>query len=260
MISLLIFTIAYLFTLPSIADEGEGAKSLFFDGVSMISTTESSDAEENNNTKKHLARTKPKIHTSIEKEFMGVSYSVDLIREGHTKRSVSTSYNFVSGDRIQLHLTVNKDGYLYVNHQGTTGAWKNLFPRNNGNGFVKAGASVLIPSNQMMRFDDNPGKESLGLILSAIPLPEMQTPQQNTQSDYKQNIYQTASYTGCGSKDLLLEGGEGDINQVKQQCGSKDLVIEDDTNSLQPASYVVAPVNSLQRFAPIIVPITLTHN
>lgn len=237
----------------SIYAEARGAKVLFSDkDVTLSSFGNDNDIPA---SKIPIPRKPP----NIEKQYMGISYWIELERNGKLSK-VSISHPFVSGDKIQLRLKTNRDGYLYVTHQGSTGALKKLFPLHTQDVLVKAGTPISIPDYRMMHFDNNSGEEKLWMTLSAVPLNFTPVSPQVTSGIYQQSAYQsegqTVAYTGCGSKDLLLDGGEGDMNQVRQQCGSKDLVVEEDTN----ASYVVAPVNSLLQSAPIIVPVTLKHN
>ena len=49
----------------------------------------------------------------VEKREIGVRFDVVLLR-GPERRSVPTSYEFVSGDKMLFQFTVNRDAYVYV--------------------------------------------------------------------------------------------------------------------------------------------------
>ena len=104
---------------------------------------------------------------------LGLRYAV-LKVSGAESVEVSPSTRFKSGDRIQLKIQTNSDGYLYVIAQGSSGAWQVMFPaksKNEGSNRVRAGEEHT--SN--FRFDAKPGVEKLFVVLSRQPERDLDT-------------------------------------------------------------------------------------
>jgi hypothetical protein len=112
----------------------------------------------------------PKEPQSVETP-LGVRYSV-LKYTGQDAVEVSPKTRFHSGDRIQLKVQFNDDGYLYLVHQGTSGAWQLMYPSPRtarGGNAVVAGREYNIPEISLMRFGGQRGVEKLFLVVSRIP-------------------------------------------------------------------------------------------
>ncbi len=104
---------------------------------------------------------------------LGLRYAV-LKVNGAESVEVAPSTRFKSGDRIQLKIQTNSDGYLYVIAQGSSGAWQVMFPaksKNDGSNRVQAGEERT--SN--FRFDAKPGVEKLFVVLSRQPERDLDT-------------------------------------------------------------------------------------
>ncbi|MEO8125458.1 MAG: DUF4384 domain-containing protein [Bryobacteraceae bacterium] len=102
---------------------------------------------------------------------LGVRYSV-LKYTGQDAVEVSPKTRFHSGDRIQLKVQFNDDGYLYLVHQGTSGAWQLMYPSPrtaHGGNAVVAGREYKIPETSLMRFGGDRGVEKLFLVVSRVP-------------------------------------------------------------------------------------------
>jgi hypothetical protein len=154
---------------------------------------------------------------------MGVKYWVELIDTKGVRRQVTTEHVFRAGDRIKLHMSSNRDGYLTLVNLGSTGRTTVLFPTGGANNFVKAGADYAVPPSGYLRFDNNPGQETLILTFS----PEAGTP--------------TAQAA------------------LTMARGSKDLLIEVDGSSAQPATYAVAPARAGTGPGTVALQIKLNH-
>jgi hypothetical protein len=99
---------------------------------------------------------------------LGLAYWIELNRQGHLYRT-SNLAKFQSGDQIRFHVLPNTDGYAYiVMHKGTTGTKSVLFPPADSgiNNFVKRGAECVVPRDGSLEFDQTPGTEQVGLLLS----------------------------------------------------------------------------------------------
>lgn len=176
-------------------------------------------------------------------QYMGVSYWIELVGGDGQSRRVTADHVFRSGDRIRLHLRSNRAGYLYVANIGSTGRTYMLFPNATveaGNNTVQADVAYTVPSGGYIRFDQNPGEETLLVMLSSRPMDGM-APQPDRQ---------TAAITSEDAARLLMGA---------KSKGAKDLVLETDAASSEPASYAVAPLQSLNDGAIITMRIKLKH-
>jgi len=103
---------------------------------------------------------------------LGLAYWIELFRGGRFYRTTNFA-NFRSGDQIRFHVLPNADGYAYiVMHKGTSGSQSVLFPAKagDGNNFVKCGQECVVPSEGALVFDQVPGAEQVGLLLSRNPI------------------------------------------------------------------------------------------
>lgn len=218
--SIIIFTV-FLFcpSLYSLSGEN-GAKAIFFSGEGpTVVTSSAKESTVKSNT------TNQASGTSTE-QFMGISYWIDLFDTNGNLTRVSPTRTFTSGDRIKLNIQSNRNGYLYVLNIGSSGDSHVLFPNPGVNSnLITAGLPYSVPFKTYMRFDNNPGEELLLIMLSPRPLGNLAPtqpaygPLDNQQTD---QVIQTARATGA-----------------------KDIILEDDTTGPAPATYVVAPVSSL---------------
>ncbi len=99
---------------------------------------------------------------------LGLAYWIELNRQGHLYRTSSLA-RFQSGDQIRFHVLPNSDGYVYiVMYKGTSGTKSVLFPPPEAavDNFVKSGAECVVPREGSLEFDQVPGTEQVGLLLS----------------------------------------------------------------------------------------------
>jgi hypothetical protein len=155
---------------------------------------------------------------------MGVRYWVEVVDARGGQRRATSDQVFRAGDRIRLHVTSNRDGYLTLVNLGSSGRTTVLFPQASAGStnFVKAGTDYAVPPGTYLRFDETPGEETLVLALSPVPAP---VPNAAT--------------------------------ALKMSQGAKDLVTEVDSTSPQPATYAVGPVRA--DAGSIAIQIKLTH-
>lgn len=214
--------------------EEKGAKAIFQSGEGpTVMASSSSDTIEK--TKKKTNSTVPMVQ-----KYMGVSYWIELLDSRGQMDRVTTARTFRSGDRIKLNIETNQSGYLYVINIGSTGRSHVLFPHSGVNSnLVTAWTPYQIPYGTYMRFDENPGEELLLVMLSPKPIGD--TPS-GTPVQGPLNNQETQYYT-----------------QVAQAKGAKDIVLETESTGIKPASYVVAPMSSLQT-GMITLKIKLRHN
>jgi hypothetical protein len=97
----------------------------------------------------------------------GMKYWIEL-RRGNSTTIVDNRTKFKSGDQIRVRIVPNVSGYAYVvMMKGTSGNQSVLFPNNTvPNNRVVAGKQYSLPSAGFLKFDNNPGTETLRVLLS----------------------------------------------------------------------------------------------
>jgi len=99
---------------------------------------------------------------------LGVAYFIELNRAGKLYKT-NNKCKFRSGDQIRFHVFANADAYVYiVMRQGTKGTKSVLFPlaETGTDNLVKRGRDCIVPTESALQFDENPGVENVGLLLS----------------------------------------------------------------------------------------------
>lgn len=100
---------------------------------------------------------------------------------------VSPSSVFHSGDHIRLSLLANEPGYLYVIAQGSSGAWKAIFPSAASPADankIRAGEVQQVPGGTgAFQFDETPGEEKLFVIFSRTPVGDIDRAIQSLRGD-----------------------------------------------------------------------------
>lgn len=102
------------------------------------------------------------------KQNLGVAYFIELNRGGQLYKTNNKS-KFRSGDQIRFHVFANADAYVYiVMRQGSKGTKSVLFPLDatGTDNFVKRGRDCIVPTESALQFDETPGVENVGLLLS----------------------------------------------------------------------------------------------
>jgi hypothetical protein len=90
---------------------------------------------------------------------------------------VPADTTFHAGDRIQLNVETNSTGYLYVISQGSSGAWKPIFPSPEvaeGNNRVEAFHQYVLPPKSRLLFDEQTGTEKVFVVFSREPEPSLE--------------------------------------------------------------------------------------
>ncbi len=100
---------------------------------------------------------------------LGLRYSI-LKVTGSDVQEVPVSTRFQAGERIQIKIQSNSDGFLYIVSQGTSGSWQTVFPsKARSSNRIRAGEDYILPNNSTMRFAGNPGVEKLFVMLTRTP-------------------------------------------------------------------------------------------
>jgi hypothetical protein len=102
----------------------------------------------------------------------GLKYWIQLRRNG--KLSLVDKVQFSAGDEIRFLLVPNINGYAYVVlEKGSTGKRKILFPNTyEPSGKVLSGKQILLPARGYLKFDRNPGVETVRIVVSRKPVSE----------------------------------------------------------------------------------------
>ncbi len=101
----------------------------------------------------------------------GVRYNVMQVtdRAAKMRKPVDPDTAFHTGDCVAIDLTANRDGFLYVFNQGTTGAWQVLLPSADmpdQTNAIRRGRTQVVPGSYCFEFDGNPGSEKLLVVLT----------------------------------------------------------------------------------------------
>ena len=210
------------------AEEKMGAKALFYSGEGpTLSTVKKADD-------KKVTR-----QQSTKKErYMGIAYWIDLVKPDGEHVMTTTNREFKSGEKIKLNLKSNRDGYLYIVNIGTTGTSRVLFPHSgHTDNFIEASKTYSVPFDTYMKFDDNPGEETLLILLSPKPMNELSP-----------------------SSPIMKVDESSKFMVYAKSKGAKDLLLEDDTAiSAKTTQYVVTPMTSIENGEAISLLVKLKH-
>lgn len=186
-------------SIPALADDPENARNLFVEQIK-----------------------KPSTPLNI-----GVTYWLELERNGKKER-VTNKKDFKSGDRLRIHMKSNIDAYAYiVMLQGSKGDRAVLYPENESDeNKLKAGKEMVLPSgDKNLKFDNNPGLETLRIIVSRKPIDaedQLKPKKEKTQTVVVSNT----------DKDSIPDGTVVCIvvpPKNKISSGTRNLVVESNT-------------------------------
>lgn len=106
---------------------------------------------------------------------LALNYKI-LLKRGNQVNQVTSDYAFQSGDCFRLAFTGNVNGYIYLLHKGSTGNGRFLFPDariDQGRHRVAAYQEHIVPAEGWFVFDGNAGKETIHVIQTQQPMPEL---------------------------------------------------------------------------------------
>jgi hypothetical protein len=176
-----------------------------------------------NNVTSEGART-PESAKKPQQSPTGLKYWVFLVDQDDPRgEKVDTRRIFTTGEKIQLHIESNIDGYLAVVAFGTDGSASLLFPSASHDlhdNFVRANQATVIPSpRNYFEFNGDPGTEKLFLILAPTKA-EMEGLRLAPRMERERAEVLVASY--------------------KREKGAKNLVVGG-FSSAEPANFAVNP-------------------
>ncbi len=103
---------------------------------------------------------------------LGLRYTILKYMGENDFVEVDPEITFRSGEKIRLRVQANQDAYLYVVMQGSSGAWRVMFPNeefDSGSNRVLGGRVYDVPARTRLVFDEQPGLEKLFIVLSRKP-------------------------------------------------------------------------------------------
>jgi hypothetical protein len=175
---------------------------------------------------------------------LGLKYAI-LKLSGDSMVPAPPDSVFHAGDKIQFSVETNGPGYLYIVSQGSSGAWRPMFPSpeiEGGSNFVEGFHTYTFPPRQRFAFDQQAGEERVFIILSRDAKP-----------DFEQLVYslrgakpaaETNPQPADPAPQVLRASIDGATVGRLHEVYARDLVIEKlgdeaSTGSQEKAVYVV---------------------
>jgi Domain of unknown function (DUF4384) len=181
---------------------------------------------------------------------LGLRYTVLKLAADNTPTEVPADTVFHSGDRIRFAIEANAPGYLYIINQGSSGAWKPMFPSaelEDGNNKIEGWRPYTMPPKARYTFDATAGTENLFIVFS-----------REQESDLETMIYSLGKKKADAapeapvhsSKELILAVSISNsaVDRMRSSY-SRDLIIEKvdpgtPGDKKETAVYVVNPTGS----------------
>ncbi|HEY1985560.1 MAG TPA: DUF4384 domain-containing protein [Terracidiphilus sp.] len=190
---------------------------------------------------------------------LGLRCSIMLRGADKQYSEVTPGTVFHSGDHIRLSFLANEPGYFYVIQQGSTGAWKPIYPPPDATpetSRIEAGKLQIVPAgNKTFLFDQNPGNEKLYVILSRTPIDDIDRAVRSLRSGQSnpapqpeatgaeleaKNIISDAFVSKLASRDLALVDEEKvDESSTPAHSSEKAIYVVNKESAPQDSSQVV---------------------
>jgi hypothetical protein len=165
-------------------------------------------------------------------EHLGLRYNL-LRYDRQTRKSVAVDpqHVFEQGDCLQVQLSPNRDGYLYVFDQGSSGKWQVLLPSAlmaDEVNIIKSKETVKVPANSCFTVENPSGTEHLFLVLSRSQEDVYSLDRAiRSKSPAASTNMNMASKTD--NSNSMLEGQnrlDTEIQKMREGLGSRDLGVE----------------------------------
>lgn len=179
--TIIAFSLAVL-TCGASAQEGYSAKSLFFAEDGAVATANTGTPappvepalplvaqKKKPEVKKTVVATAKKARAKADTQ-LGTSYFIRLKNSDGTTKDVLASRQFVTGEKFQLGVKVNRPSYVYVLNQAPDGKVTQIYPQPGKDNFIDAMGTVFLPGRGSFEFDGPPGTEQLLVYMAAKPL------------------------------------------------------------------------------------------
>lgn len=181
---------------------------------------------------------------------LGLRYTI-LKLTGGEMAEVSSDTVFHAGDRIQFNVETNGPGYLYIVSQGSSGAWKPMFPSaevEDGNNHVDGFHSYMMPPKSRFVFDEVVGMEKIFIVFSRQPEPNLENTIYSLQAPKAKPAGAPAPGAAQPKQLLVASVDDNTVGRLRNTY-SRDLIVERvDASSpgekKEKAVYVVNPSGS----------------
>ncbi|MDX2033591.1 MAG: DUF4384 domain-containing protein [Blastocatellia bacterium] len=186
----------------------------------------------------------------------GAMVKIELKRDGKV-RWVSPGTRFYSGDKVRLHIRLNRSGYLTVLNLGSSGRIQRLYPSSLEMASRPVGTTMdfTIPTapGLWLEFDERPGAERLQIVLSAKPLPEVMASFGANESG--------AAVASASSEEEVVDVLNSKAFRGVLEEASKDFTISSEDTSTEGAVavFVVSTGGNANLRKPIVYNLALRH-
>ena len=201
---------------------------------------------------------------------LGLRYSIlKEERGGAAVMEVDADTVFRSGDRIRVAAMANDRAHLYIVLKGSSGNWSVLFPSaeiNGGNNVIEKERTYDIPAGHWFAFDQQPGKETLFLVVSRKPEPDLERMMYRLREGQAGPPAATPQPGGDRPAKVLMAMDrpidDALVSRVRSQVFARDLVFEkvDDKTPgerKEKAVYVVNKTGAEE--SRVVADVTLNH-
>lgn len=197
---------------------------------------------------------------------LGLRYSLQRLKQDGSLEEVDAATTFRTGDKIRVHVESSDRGYLYVVNQGASGRWNLLFPRPDmpqGTNRIEPGHPRTTPEEGWFEFDANVGQEKLFLMLSRMPVAELENriyqpsstrPQAAPAGESKRLAVRAelddttiAHYRDVYSRDILFQKVSNTPTKAKPSPEADENAVYVVTQSTDPQARVVTDVTLLHQ-------------
>jgi hypothetical protein len=187
-------------------------------------------------------------------DHLGLRYNLlQFDRKSHKSVAVDPDHVFEQGDCVQLELSPNRSGYLYVFNQGSSGKWEVLLPSalmSDEMNVIKSRDAVKVPANYCFTVQNPAGTEHLFVVLSRNQ-EDMYSLDRAIRSKTSGPATNMASAKSDKPLSPVMEAAnrlDSEIQRMRTGLGSRDLGIEKTGESEQAgepadAVYVVNTSN-----------------
>src|SRR5579884_1900910 len=134
-------------------------------------------------------------------------------KDGASVKAVEPNYVFLTGDKLRFRLRSDVNGFLYVLDRGSSGQWRQLFPRDelSQSRRVAAGHDYLIPASGSGWFEVSgpSGYDNVYFLISPVDLGKtLPGGNQNASSNEANDAAALAAATPRCDDELFRSRGE----------------------------------------------------
>jgi hypothetical protein len=198
---------------------------------------------------------------------LGLKYAILKLVDGEMTEVAPDSV-FHAGDRIRFNVETNGPGYLYIVSQGSSGAWKPMFPSSeveDGSNRVEGFRAYTMPPRTRLYFDEQAGEEKVFIVFSRAPEQDLEKIVYSLQGGKAKPVSQPAAPSpAAASGQTLIASAAIDNGMVGRlrDTYARDLIVEKITENTpgdrkEKAVYVVNPSGS--RDSRVVADLTLVH-